>query len=90
MTERMMSNDANGDGKLTPEEVPDQFRGMLRNADENDDGSIDAKELASATRRMGERFGRGGAGRPERSGRGGDDEEDGERPSRRQRPEAEE
>lgn len=91
MTERMMANDQNGDGKLQPEEVPEQFRGMLRGADQNEDGTIDARELEESTRRMGERFGRGGFG----GGRGGfgrgEDEggEEGERRGRR-RPEAEE
>ena len=101
MTERMMANDANGDGKLSPDEVPEQFRGMLQGGDENNDGTIDARELEMATRRMGERFSRGGFGGGERggrgergAGRGGEEEreggEAGERRSRRQRPEAEE
>jgi Ca2+-binding EF-hand superfamily protein len=86
MTERMLANDKNGDGKLQADEVPEQFRGMLRGADENEDGAIDARELAESTRRMGERF-RGGFGR---GGRGGEEEgDDGERRGRR-RPEAEE
>jgi Ca2+-binding EF-hand superfamily protein len=98
MTERMMANDANGDGKLSPDEVPEQFRGMLQGGDENNDGTIDARELEMATRRMGDRF-RGGfggdrGGRSERgAGRGGEEgegDEAGERRSRRQRPEAEE
>jgi hypothetical protein len=80
--------------------VPEQFRGMLQGGDENNDGTIDARELEMATRRMGERFSRGfgggeRGGRGERgAGRGGEEEreagEAGERRSRRQRPEAEE
>jgi Ca2+-binding EF-hand superfamily protein len=99
MTERLMANDRNGDGKLSADEVPEQFRGMLQGGDEDNDGNIDARELEMATRRMGERF-RGGfggerGGRGERgAGRGGEEEreggEAGERRSRRQRPEAEE
>jgi Ca2+-binding EF-hand superfamily protein len=99
MTERLMANDQNGDGKLSADEVPEQFQGMLRGGDENEDGMIDARELEMATRRMGERF-RGGfggdrGGRGERgAGRGGDEEREGEeggdRRLRRQRPEAEE
>jgi Ca2+-binding EF-hand superfamily protein len=93
MTERMMANDQNGDGKLQADEVPEQFRGMLRGADQNEDGASDARELAESSRRMGERFGRGGFGRGG-FGRGGDEDreeggEDGERRGRR-RPEAEE
>jgi Ca2+-binding EF-hand superfamily protein len=85
MTERMMSNDRNGDGKLSPDEVPAQMQGMLRGADQNDDGSIDASEMEQATRRMGERFGRGRGGP-----RGEEGGEDGDRGSRRRRPETEE
>jgi Ca2+-binding EF-hand superfamily protein len=101
MTERLMANDRNGDGKLSADEVPEQFRGMLQGGDEDSDGFIDARELEMSTRRMGERFSRGGFGGGERgergergARRGGDEEgeggEDGERRSRRQRPEAEE
>ncbi len=101
MTERLMANDRDGDGKLSAEEVPEQFRGMLQGGDEDSDGFIDARELEMSTRRMGERFSRGGFGGGERgergergARRGGDEEgeggEDGERRSRRQRPEAEE
>jgi Ca2+-binding EF-hand superfamily protein len=90
MTERMMANDQNGDGKLQEDEVPEQFRGMLRGADQNNDGAIDAREMEESSRRMGERF-RGGGGRG--FGRGGDNDDaeggdEGERRGRR-RPEAE-
>jgi Ca2+-binding EF-hand superfamily protein len=93
MTERMMANDRNGDGKLSPDEVPEQMQGMLRGADQNGDGTIDASEMEQATRRMGERFGGGRPGRGDRGDRGARDDEagdEGERPSRRRRPEAEE
>lgn len=89
MTERLMANDRDGDGKLSAEEVPDQARGMLRGGDANNDGFIDAGEMESITRRMGERFG-GGRERGERGRPGAEGGEDGERPSRRQRPETEE
>ncbi len=91
MTERMMANDRDGDGKLSADEVPQQARGMLQGGDKNDDGFIDAAEMEQITRRMGDRFG-GGRGGERGPRRGGPSEEgDGERGRRpgRQRPEAE-
>ncbi|HEX6963731.1 MAG TPA: hypothetical protein VF175_17825 [Lacipirellula sp.] len=87
MTERLMANDQNGDGKLTEDEVPPQMQRMLSRADENGDGELDAAEIEASTRRMGERF-RGGFGR-ERGGRGEEDAEE-DRGSRRRRSDAEE
>lgn len=95
MTERLMANDRNGDGKLSPDEVPEQAQGMLRGGDANEDGFIDAAEMETITRRMGERFGgRGGFGGRERGGvgerPGAEGEGDDAPRSRRQRPETEE
>ena len=91
MTERMMANDRNGDGKISADEVPPQMQGMLRGADQNNDGAIDASEIEQATRRMGERFGGGRPGRGDRGARGGEEgDDDGDRPSRRRRPESDE
>lgn len=87
MTERMMSFDKNGDGQLSPDEVPEQARGALRGADANGDGKIDASELEQASRRMGGRA-RGvgaGAGPGGRFDRGGEDEADGAEANRRSR-----
>ena len=94
MTERMMAMDANGDGKITPDEAPEQARGMLRQADADGNGEVDAKEMAQFSRQMGGRMrgavggaqGQGGPGG--RFGRGGEEgagSEDGERPERRSR-----
>ena len=71
MFKRFMSYDKNGDGKLTPDELPREAVVLLKDADLNHDGAIDARELAIAIRQMGERMnaatGRGmvgpGAGR---------------------------
>jgi Ca2+-binding EF-hand superfamily protein len=52
---RFMSYDKNGDGKLTPDELPREALVLLRDADLNHDGAIDARELAIAVRQMGER-----------------------------------
>jgi Ca2+-binding EF-hand superfamily protein len=51
-----MQYDSNHDGVLSPNEVPPQARAMLRGADFNNDGVIDAKELQEFARKMGERM----------------------------------
>jgi hypothetical protein len=44
--DRMMQNDANGDGKLSRDEVPGRFaERMFDNNDANGDGFIDREEL---------------------------------------------
>ncbi len=53
---RFMQMDANGDGVLSPNEVPVQSRAMLRSADADNNGVIDARELQMFSRRMGERM----------------------------------
>jgi len=57
--QQLLANDRNGDGRLTPDEVPPQLRNSLRGADTNNDGTLDAQELQAITQRMSERF-RGG------------------------------
>jgi Ca2+-binding EF-hand superfamily protein len=62
---RVMANDLNGDGKLTPNELPNDLRLMLQNADQNGDGAIDRRELAAARANMPNQFrGAQGAFRP--------------------------
>ncbi|MDQ7012687.1 MAG: hypothetical protein Q9O74_02185 [Planctomycetota bacterium] len=47
--ERMMSNDANGDGKLSRDEIPGRFAERIFDAnDANGDGFLDAAELKTA------------------------------------------
>jgi Ca2+-binding EF-hand superfamily protein len=91
--------DRNGDGMLSPQEVPPQMQGMLRGGDTNNDGMIDRAEMQAIGQRMSERFGgRGGPGGQEgygRGDRGGDNQGDqggdqNDRRSRRNRPEADE
>jgi Ca2+-binding EF-hand superfamily protein len=55
MTGQLMRSDRNGDGRLTPDEVPQQAMGMLRGGDQNNDGAIDAREMQIIMRRMGSR-----------------------------------
>lgn len=60
--DRIMENDANKDGKLTPDEVPEPLARMLTGADLNADGAIDREELDKAMQTFRDRFGRGGPG----------------------------
>lgn len=53
---RFMQMDANHDGVLSPNEVPRQSWAMLREADVNRDGVIDAQELQAFSRKMGDRM----------------------------------
>ena len=72
-----MSNDKNGDGKVTKDELPGFLQRILDRADTNNDGAIDKAEA----KRMAERFG-GGRGRPSGSGRGQGARPEGARPKR--------
>ena len=65
MTKQLMAGDRNGDGMLSPDEVSPQALGMLRDADTNGDGHLNAKEvrqaMETARQRMQQfRGGRGG------------------------------
>ena len=61
---RMMENDANKDGKLSEDELPEFMRRGFARMDENSDGSVDKAELEAAARRFGEGRGPGGPGGP--------------------------
>ncbi|QEG33962.1 EF-hand domain-containing protein [Bythopirellula goksoeyrii] len=73
--DRMMENDLNGDGLLTPDEVPEQMARMLTGADLNADGAIDREELGQAMQAMRGRGGPGGPGGFGGRGMGGDPEQ---------------
>jgi multidrug efflux pump subunit AcrA (membrane-fusion protein) len=45
--------DSNGDGKLQADELPEQMRSRLSEADKNGDGAIDVGEFTAAMRAMG-------------------------------------
>lgn len=62
---RLMENDANGDKKLTPDEVPEQLMPMLRGGDTNGDKALDEEELLAIAEAQGGRRGRGFRGGPE-------------------------
>jgi hypothetical protein len=51
----LMQFDRNGDGSLSPDEVPPQFMGLLRGSDQNGNGKLDPEELAIIQQRMRER-----------------------------------
>lgn len=62
--DRLMQYDTNRDGRLTPDEVPEQVQPMLAGADQNGDGAIDRAELAAAMESMRNRFPGGPAAGP--------------------------
>jgi Ca2+-binding EF-hand superfamily protein len=78
MIQRLMNMDADGDGKITKEEMPERMRGMLERIDTNGDGAIDKEEAE----KMAQRFGQGARQRGDRPAAG----ERGDRPRRPQRP----
>jgi hypothetical protein len=53
---RFMQYDANHDGVLSANEVPQQGRAMLQGADLDGDGVLNARELQAFSRKMGERM----------------------------------
>ena len=86
MVERLMAMDANGDGKVTKEEMPERMQPMLERIDANGDGAVDKEEA----QRMAERFNRGDRPRGDRPAGGERGARDGgDRPPRPPRPEKE-
>ncbi len=61
--------DANGDGKLSGDEIPERMRGMLEQLDTDKDGAISQEEFRSGSGRMFGGRGRGGRGGNPREGR---------------------
>jgi len=86
LTRMFETRDANKDGKLTGEEIPERMRQNLERVDSNKDGGIDKAELQQAMSRLQQGGGRPGGqpgGRPEgQRRRPGGDGGDGVRPSR--------
>jgi len=63
LSQRLMQMDANGDGMLSPEELPPQFAQVFPIVDLNKDGLLDASEIAALAKMAGgaQGEGRGGA-----------------------------
>ena len=62
MVQRMMARDANGDKKLSPDELPQRARMMFQRMDANGDGFVDESEIRAMAERMGARRRPGGGG----------------------------
>lgn len=86
------SRDADGDGKLSGDEISGRMAENLEEIDTDGDGAVTLEEFEKRMSEMRERFGGGrggpGGGRGGPGGGGGDPREG--RPERPQRPEAEE
>ncbi len=67
-----MQFDADGDGKLTREELPEPARPFFDHMDQNSDGFVDSAEAAAAQRQMRAAGGPGGPGGPPSGDRSGD------------------
>ena len=67
---RIMSLDKNRDGKISQDEATEDARPLLRQADEDGNGEVDAKEMEQFSRRMGGRM-RGAFGGQGQGGQGG-------------------
>ena len=65
MAARIMSFDANGDGRVTRDELPERMRTRFDRMDENGDAAIDAGEAQAMAQRMGRFREGGGPGRRE-------------------------
>lgn len=72
--DRMLENDADGDGKVSSDEAPQRMQGFFDRLDEDKDGYLTKEELTAA----GQRWSGGGGGGGRRNGGGGQ----GQRPRR--------
>lgn len=92
VTRFLEQNDANKDGKLSGDEIPERMRQNLARIDTNKDGEVDRAELEAMARNFGQGRGEGGPrgpgeGGPRRQGGPGDAPGgEGGRPPRPQRP----
>jgi hypothetical protein len=75
---RIMENDADGDGRLSADEIPERMRSNLDSVDSNSDGVVDRDEVTAMVASFGER------------GRGNSNGEGSDRPQRPARPEIDE
>ena len=64
--------DKNEDGKLSPDEMPEQMRGRLEQIDTDKDGSVSRKEMESMMSRLRQRGPQGGRGGDPAGRAGGD------------------
>jgi Ca2+-binding EF-hand superfamily protein len=53
LAERILKRDANGDGKVTKEELPRSMHGLFARADQNQDGSIEDSEARQLAKELG-------------------------------------
>ena len=63
--------DANSDGKISKDEVPEQAWARMSKADKDGDGAVTKEEMAAARKSRGGKGGPGGSGKPGGPGAGG-------------------
>ena len=70
MARMFEQRDANKDGKLTGDEIPERMQQNLARMDENGDGAIDKSEMVKAMAKMGDRAGQGRGSKGDKDGAG--------------------
>jgi Ca2+-binding EF-hand superfamily protein len=70
MVDRLMSLDANGDGKVDAQELPERMQRILERGDANGDKAIDREEAEKLAEQLQQRGAGRGAGRGGRPGGG--------------------
>lgn len=70
MARMFEQRDANKDGKLSGDELPDRMKENLARVDENGDGAIDKAELEKAMARIGDRAGQQRGAKDDKDGAG--------------------
>ena len=72
MADRLMQMDANTDGKLSKDEVPERLQSLFARADKNQDGALDKEEIMATSRERAGGGDRPGASPEGQGGPGGD------------------
>ncbi len=70
MARMFAQRDANKDGKLSDEEIPERMQQNLARIDENGDNAIDQQEMEKAMAKMGDRAGKGRGAKGDKDGAG--------------------
>ena len=70
MARMFEQRDADNDGKLSGDEIPERMQQNLARIDENSDGVIDKSELGKAMARMGDRAGKSRGAKGDKDGAG--------------------
>ena len=79
VADALMRRDADGDGKLSGDEIPERLRRAMDRVDADGDGAVSREEIEKMAEGMRARRGDAPRGRGQREGRGGRDGDRGDR-----------